>query len=254
MFIKSSIFILVPFIILTSFKQDKEITLVLGSETCKMSIRGDDDKFGKFISLHDNENSSVESYMEIETLMPSCKLYELKQNEERLIKYEYNRKVYLFDPNRIFSNVGIKGTLKKYNKNFPKEIVNGLEAFADNLLVTMKIKNTNNYIVAIHNNTNNEFSILSYKNSKDACEIYINSSEDIDNFFIVTTKTDFEYFKSNQRNVVLQSQNVIDDGSLSIYCQKNNLRYINIEAQHGHKDEQIKMIQETYSLIKNKTK
>jgi hypothetical protein len=51
--------------------------------------------------------------------------------------------------------------------------------------------------------------------------------------------------------VVLQSANAIDDGSLSIYCQKNKLPYINIEAQHGQKAEQIKMLQETYSLIKN---
>jgi len=118
----------------------------------------------------------------------------------------------------------------------------------------MKINNTKSYIVAIHNNTNNDFSILSYKNSKDADEVYVNSSTDIDNFFIVTTQTDFDYFKANKRNVVLQSKNAIDDGSLSIYCQKNKLHYINVEVQHGQKEEQVKMIQEAYSLIKYKPK
>ena len=54
--------------------------------------------------------------------------------------------------------------------------------------------------------------------------------------------------------MVLQSINAIDDGSLSIYCQKNKLQYINIEAQHGQKEQQIKMLKETYSLIKSKIK
>jgi hypothetical protein len=237
-----------------SFSYDREITFNLGSKTCQMSVIGQDDKFGKFISLHDNENTSVEAYTAIKKILPKSKLYELKQNEERLIKYEINEKVYLFDPNRIFSTIGIKETLTKYNENYPKELEKGVQSFADSLLATMKINNTKSYIVAIHNNTNNGFSVLSYKNSNDADEVYVNSAEDIDNFFIVTAKTDFDYFKANKRNVVLQSENASDDGSLSIYCQKNKLHYINVEAQHGQKEEQVKMIQETYLLIKKQVK
>jgi hypothetical protein len=189
--------------------------------------------------------------LEIKSSLPKCRLYELKQSDERLLKYEIKGKVYSFDPNRIFSSIGIKGTILKYNKAHAQELENSLRLFADSLLKTINLKNSDCYIVAIHNNTNNDFSVLSYKNSKDAEEVYVNSSQDIDNFIIVTTKVDFDYFKDKKRNVVLQSANAIDDGSLSIYCQKNKLPYINIEAQHGQKAEQIKMLQETYSLIKN---
>jgi hypothetical protein len=254
MTIKLGIQVLLSFIILTSLNYDRDIFFSLGTKSCKISIIGQDENLVKFISLHDNENTSVEAYTETKILLPNSKLYELKQNEERLIKYEINYKIYLFDPNRIFSNIGIKGTLKKYNKNFPSELEKGIKSFADSLLTTMKIDNSKNYIVALHNNTNNDFSILSYKNSKDAIDVYVNNSEDVDNFFIVTSNSDFEYFKSIKKNVVLQSNNAKDDGSLSIYCQKNKLHYINIEAQHGDMEEQIKMIKVTYSLIKSKTK
>ena len=254
MIIKSGISVLLSLISLKLFNYDREITLSLGTKNCKISIIGQDDNLVKFISLHDNENTSIVAYTETMTSLLSSKLYELKQNEERLIKYELNGKSYLLDPNRIFSYIGIKGTLKKYNKDFPNELEKGLKLFADSLLTTMKIHNTKSYVVALHNNTNNDFSVLSYKNSKDARAVYVNNSQDIDNFFIVTSNSDFEYFKSIKRNVVLQSENASDDGSLSIYCQKNKLHYINVEAQHGDKDEQIEMIKETYLLIKNKTK
>lgn len=250
----SNILILISLVILTSLSYERENTFNLGNKTCKLSTIGQDDKLGKFISLHDNENTSVEAFASIKTLLPGCKLFELKQKEERLILYEMKGKDYLFDPNRIFSKIGIKSTLAKYNNSFPIELEKGIALFADSLLATMKINNTKSYIVAIHNNTNNDFSILSYKNSKDADEVYVNSSTDIDNFFIVTAKTDFDYFKANKRNVVLQSEQASDDGSLSIYCQKKKLHYINVEVQHGQKEEQVKMIQEAYSLIKYKSK
>lgn len=246
--------ILIAITTLTSFRYDSEITFNLGNKTCKISTTGQDEKLAKFISLHDNENTSVEAFLEVKSSLPNCRLYELKQSEERLLKYEIKGKNYLFDPNRIFSSIGIKGTILKYNQSHPKELENGLSVFADNLLRTIDLKNPNCYVVAIHNNTNNDFSVLSFKNSKDADDVYINSNEDIDNFFIVTIKADFNYFKAKKRNVVLQSVNAIDDGSLSIYCQKNKLHYINIEAQHGQREQQIKMLQETYSLIKSKTK
>lgn len=251
---KSQGLILIAITTLTSFSYVNEKKINLGNTTCKISITGQDEKLAKFISLHDNENTSVEAFLEIKSSLPNCRLYELKQNEERLLKYEIKGKNYLFDPNRIFSPIGIKGTILKYNQTHPKELENGLSLFADSLLKAIDFKNPNCYIVAIHNNTNNDFSVLSYKNSKDADDVYINSNEDIDNFFIVTARNDFDYFKTKKRNVVLQSINSIDDGSLSIYCQKNKLQYINIEAQHGQKEQQIKMLQETYSLIKSKIK
>lgn len=132
--------ILIAITTLTSFRYDSEITFNLGNKTCKISTTGQDEKLAKFISLHDNENTSVEAFLEVKSSLPNCRLYELKQSEERLLKYEIKGKNYLFDPNRIFSSIGIKGTILKYNQSHPKELENGLSVFADNLLRTIDLK------------------------------------------------------------------------------------------------------------------
>lgn len=53
-------------------------------------------------------------------------------------------------------------------------------------------------------------------------------------------------------NVTLQSREVEDDGSLSVWSAKNGYRYANIEAQAGHVEQQAEMIQaimEMYEAI-----
>jgi hypothetical protein len=227
----------------------------LGNRTCKLVTTGNYSKSETtFLSLHDNENTAVEAYKSVQTIIPNSKLVELNQSEERLVKYEFENKDYLIDPNRIFTKTGIKKTLSNLNKSYSISLESAVAVFADSILNTVQSKTSNNYIVAIHNNTNNDFSVLSYKNSKDAIEIYVASGEDIDDFFIVTNRSDFNYFKSIKRNVVLQSDDAADDGSLSIFCQKRKIPYINIEAQNGHIEQQKKMILEAYLLIKNKIK
>ena len=104
------------------------------------------------------------------------------------------------------------------------------------------IKNSSKYIIAIHNNTNGEFSAKSFNNYSHAAKVYISKSKDPDDFFIVTQLPDFIFFKRHNQNVVLQSKSAADDGSLSIYCQKNRIPYINVEAQYGHKKQQILML------------
>ena len=71
-------------------------------------------------------------------------------------------------------------------------------------------------------------------------------------FSLLTIKADFDFFRSKNFNVVLQNENAGDDGSLSVFCQKNQIPYINIEAQNGHKEKQMQMIKESYYLIMNK--
>lgn len=238
-----------------TFTNDIVKKLSLGESSCKVLIVGKEQKFAKFISLHENEHTSIEGITNnINSSTFNCKLYILKQNGDRRLKYILKGKSYFFDPNRIFSLKGIKATLLNCNKSYPSELENRVKSFSDSLLLIMDVENSKNYIIAIHNNTNDKFSVLSYKKSRDAEQVYVNNDEDIDDFFIVTSATDYEHFKSKKLNVVLQSENAEDDGSLSIYCQKNGLKYINIEAELGHKDKQIKMIKETYSLIKNKSK
>ncbi len=51
-----------------------------------------------------------------------------------------------------------------------------------------------------------------------------------------------ELLKEQEINAVLQSKSAKDDGSLSVYADKKNIPYINVEAEHGHVEEQARML------------
>lgn len=236
---------------------DSVIIFPLGTNSCKLTFKGDQNRFATFIALHENETASVAAYLDIASSLPNTALFRLNQFGQRNLRYKTNDNTYHFDPNRIFSLVGIKNTLLKLNpnvKSIPLEVEEGIQRFSDSLLSIFRRELDSGYLVAIHNNTNNNFSVRSYINSKNATATYVNSNEDIDNFFIVNTISDFEYFKSINRNVVCQREEGLDDGSLSIYCTKNNIRYINIEVEMGNVNKHREMIQEVYSLFKQKWK
>ena len=236
---------------------DSVIIFPLGTNSCKLTFKGDQNRFATFIALHENETASVTAYLDIASSLPNTALFRLNQFGQRNLRYKTNEYTYHFDPNRIFSLVGIKNTLLKLNpyvKRIPLEVEEGIKRFSDSLLSIFLQDLGSGYLVAIHNNTNNNFSVRSYINSKNATATYVNSNEDIDNFFIVNTISDFEYFKSINRNVVCQNEEGLDDGSLSIYCTKNNIRYINIEVEMGNVKKHREMIQEVYSLFKQKWK
>lgn len=235
--------------------KDSVIVFPLGTNSCKLTYMGDQNRFATFIALHENETASVTAYLDIASSLPNTALFRLNQSGQRNLRFKINESSYHFDPNRIFSLVGIKNTLLKLNpnvKSIPLEVEEGIKRFSDSLLSIFRLDLDSGYFVAIHNNTNNNFSVLSYKNSKNAIATYFNSNEDIDNFFIVNTLSDFDYFKTINKNVVCQSEKGVEDGSLSIYCTKNNIPYINIEVEMGNIQKQREMIQEVYCLIKQK--
>jgi hypothetical protein len=40
-----------------------------------------------------------------------------------------------------------------------------------------------------------------------------------------------------------------EDGSLSLYCSRQGIRYINVEAQHGHRQEQQAMLDAVRQIL-----
>jgi hypothetical protein len=68
-------------------------------------------------------------------------------------------------------------------------------------------------------------------------------------FILTTDRPIFHYLKRRKFNVVLQHHDPVDDGSLSVYAARKKIPYINIEALHGHLDEQIKMLEALKDII-----
>src|SRR5262249_55000455 len=96
-------------------------------------------------------------------------------------------------------------------------------------------------------NTEAHYSALSYAKggafASDASDVFIKDGSDLDDFFFVTETAVFDALRRRGYNVVLQdNRRVTDDGSLSVYCGRSGVRYVNVEAQQGHLEQQVAMI------------
>lgn len=190
-----------------------------------------------FISLHDDEYTSVEATKRLLEKTGGL-LIEIENNEKRNIRFRLGNQYYSIDPNRMFSDAGISKSLTENGRN-TRLASNEVRKFAERLLEL--IPEQPKMIVALHNNTHGQFSIQSYaKGSKrniEAEKININEQHDEDDFFLTTDGDLYKYLASKNFNVVLQKKDdPVDDGSLSIYCGKQGLPYVNLETEHGKMD------------------
>lgn len=204
-----------------------------------------------YFNMHDNENTAVEATREILEKFGGT-LVELQFIDERLISFSLEDKRFTFDPNRIFTEIGIEKTLK-FNGLFTTEAKNETGEFAEKLKSILK---NARLIIAVHNNTDENYSIKSYDTGGEfAGETkFINSDteNDVDDFFYITENTFFKFLRDKKQNVALQNNaKVADDGSLAVYCGKNKISYVNVESEHGHLSEQTKMLEILQDLIKN---
>jgi hypothetical protein len=248
---------LINVVLITAFTSNTDISFRLGAKTCTVKYQENKKSVATLLSLHDNENTAIEAFNSLPKEI-SFNLFEIHQANERWLAYRLHQKDYFFDPNRIFSKPGIDSTLKKCNEGtaiFPTAVTIQIKSFSDNLLKTLSARNPNKYIISIHNNTDNgALSLIDYikpnKYYKEAKDVFMAEGKDLDDFFLVTELNDFNYLKALNENVVLQSDNPNDDGSLSVYCGKNKIPYINIEAEEGHKNQQVSMLEIIYGLLR----
>ncbi len=231
--------------------EQKVFRYKLGDKIVKIVISKTSKHPSKFVyfNMHDNENTAAEAAKEVIKKFGGT-LIELENDGKRLINFSLKNEQFTFDPNRIFTKVGIKKTLK-YNGEYLTEAENETNKFAKMLKGVLK---NFRLIIAVHNNTDENYSIKSYETGeefgKDAKLVNINSDTDIDDFFFVTDKNIFKTLKEKNQNVALQDNvNVTDDGSLSVYCGNHKIPYINVESEHGHLREQIKMLEVLQKLI-----
>jgi len=202
-----------------------------------------------FINLHDNENTSVDAGLDFLSKYGGT-LLQLQHTGKRIFAYVMNEQTFSFDPNRIFTNAGLKATLEKQNA-YREDAFKEVKNIADSILINYV--NDKKLIIALHNNTEKGLNILSYKRkgleAKNASRVYVNKFMDANDFILTTDASIFHYIKQRKINVVLQHHKPEDDGSLSVYAAKNKISYINVEAKHGHLKEQIKMLEALKDLI-----
>ena len=233
--------------------EQKVFRYKLGDKTVKIVISKTSKRPSKFVyfNIHDNENTAVEAAKEIIEKYGGT-LIELRNNGKRLINFSLKDEQFTFDPNRIFTKVGIRKTLKN-NGGYTIEAERETNKFAERLKNFLK---NFRLIIAVHNNTDENYSIKSYEKDgefgMDAKLVNINLETDVDDFFFVTDKNIFKFLKEKNQNVALQDNvNVTDDGSLSVYSGNHKIPYINVEGEHGHLTEQIKMLELLQEVTKD---
>jgi len=223
----------------------KEITLSIQQYGIKNNI--------VFINLHADESTSLfaaQNILETEGGM----LIVVENDQQRLISFMLGKNKYAVDPNRIFSRQGITKSLSEQGKKSLKA-VDEIEKFGERIL--QLIPEDVSCIIALHNNTPDFFSANDYcpgnKYAKEARKIYLNPKEDTDDFFLTTDDTLYEKLANKGFNTILQdNKNCTEDGSLSVYCGKRNIRYVNCETEHGKTEQYYEMIKTLLNQISTK--
>lgn len=196
-----------------------------------------------FINLHDDEITSVDAARRILEEHGGM-LIEIENNAQRNIRFRLGQHFYKIDPNRIFSKEGIKKSLEQLGRTSAKAI-DEASKLGDRILEL--IPAGNECIIALHNNTPGLFSALEYTNGNkraaDSKTVYINPEQDADDFFLTTDNALYEKLAGKGYNTILQdNKNCTEDGSLSVYCGKKNIRYVNCETEHGKTEQYYQMI------------
>lgn len=204
-----------------------------------------------FIAIHDNEDTGVKAAFEY-IRFSGGSIVDCQYGGGRNFQFIYNDEEFQTDPNGIYTIPGIIKGLEKYSWAEP-EVVKLLDQASKKIL---KLYHTEKapYIFALHNNADGGFGIPSYLKGYElehfADSLHINFQMDPDDLILVTDVALFNGLKKENVNVILQSKNAPDDGSLSYYAMQQHIPYINVEVQHGHIQEHLMLIETAVKVMK----
>lgn len=231
---------------------ERTITHKLGDRNISFKIA----QYGGFVTtccvnLHDDEMTAVKAARSVLEERGGL-LIKIENDAKRNISFPFKGVIYTFDPNRIFSRTGILLTLKAAKGKINPLAVIEVEKFAARLLEL--IPDSISCLVALHNNTDGDFSVRTYLpggiRQKDASQVYADTWQDIDDIALTTDQAIYNKMASSGYNSILQDNiNVYKDGSLSVYYGEQNRRYINIETQHGKTMQYKEMLQKLLHIL-----
>ncbi|MCE3045494.1 protein tyrosine phosphatase [Legionella sp. 16cNR16C] len=188
------------------------------------------------VHLHENESTALQA-AKLYVDSNGGTLITLHHSGKRNIVFYLKKQRYEFDPNRIFTDAGIKKTLTQYG-NYSPSAHREVRRFAKAILELIPPGK----VIAVHNNQG--YSIQEYfpkhPLASDAKALNYLRNSNFRNFFFVTRQEEFYRLKRLAFNVALQSDTAQDDGSLSYFLGKDN--YINIEAGYGQLTAQLQML------------
>lgn len=198
-----------------------------------------------WVNLHHNEQTSVQAAQQLLTPEYPVRYLGIQNQQRRNLVFNSFGSTIEVDPNRIFTVEGIEKSLRNFGAPTAQkiEITQHVGKQLTEVMLPARL------IVSLHNSADSGLAVTSFVEgalyAATAAKTYVNLQHDTDDFFLVTNQKAFDYFARKGYNVVLQNnQTQEDDGSLSVYCGRNQIDYINVECQHGHLTEQVAMLRE----------
>lgn len=227
------------------------VSFQIGSTTVHAHVFQGDQPGPTYLNVHDDENTSVRAGKRI-LAQTGGRLIEMRHSGKRFVAFQLNGQSYRFDPNRIFSPVGVRATLER-TRNHSEAAQQVVETFSSRFLETFTL-DREPVIIALHNTGGGGLRINSYLATGDkpttASATHVSTNRFAGDFFYVTDRRFFDYLKARDFNVTLQDDaNVPDDGSASVYFARKGIPYINVEADVKHLKEQIEMVGVAHEMV-----
>ncbi len=196
------------------------------------------------LNLHDDEGTSVDAALDV-VRQRGGRVVELAHAGRRNLTFGVGGEAFVADPNRMFTEAGRRRTLASLSRDTPAAR-RALAAFADTVLA-LYTASSPGVVVTLHNNTPDGYSARSYQPGAeyagDAQAVTVHPGSDPDDFFFVTDRALYDALVGRGFNAVLQDNaSATDDGSLSVWAAQQGVPYVNVEAEHGHRAEQARMI------------
>jgi hypothetical protein len=147
------------------------------------------------------------------------------------------------DPNRMFSNAGAAPSLERLNASAGANAIarelRWLEARRHHLFKAF-LPPAGGLLIVLHNNARG-YSVKDEAPISNA--VHLPRPGEPHEFFLATSKTDFDAIAKGPYNAVLQNDaRGEDDGSLSRLCASRGIRYVNLECTLGNRAAQSEML------------
>lgn len=205
------------------------------------------------LNLHEDERTSIEAANAV-IAQSGGMLVWLRHDGGRLIRFKVGARGYTVDPNRLFTDAGAAESVSPRGAGHATAVA-AARRFAARLLEHLALPPAGP-LVALHNNSHGPpLTVHSFarggKFEGDAAgPAHVEPDEPADDFFLVTTRNLFDRLAARRFNVVLQNNaSARDDGSLSVYCGRQGIPYVNVEALHGALERQTRMIRAVVDVL-----
>jgi hypothetical protein len=203
------------------------------------------------LNVHDDENTSVAAGQVI-IEQTGGRLIALSHSGKRHVRFNLDGARYAFDPNRIFSDAGIRQTLAAEGQ-WSEPAQHAVKKFAAQYLEHFAL-DREPVILALHNTVDGTYSVRSYlpgaEHAAAAAKAHVCEQRSPFDFFYVTDPRFFDHLTQHNFNVILQDNAAVpDDGSLSVHFAQKGIPYLNIEAEMGHLNAQIDMVRAAREML-----